>query len=50
MGWNDQLVEVVKIQEGQFSMALKCKWKEYSFKWIFIGVYGPLDAVVHTTM
>lgn len=41
IAWSKDLVEVEEIKMGEFSVSIKCKSVEDSFRWMFFGVYGP---------
>lgn len=47
IGCKAEFVLVRDVSTGQFSVVLRCLWKEDSFEWMFIGVYGPQDAASH---
>lgn len=44
VGWNKESIELLDIEVQCFFVSLRCRWIEYSFKWMFSGIYGAQDA------
>lgn len=41
MFWDNRVLQLVELDEGNFSISYRFKNHEDSFCWSFIGVYGP---------
>ena len=39
--WDSRVLQLLEIEEGQFSLSCKFQNCEDDFKWVFTGVYGP---------
>ena len=39
--WDSWVLQLLEVEEGQFSLSCKFQNREDDFKWVFTGVYGP---------
>ncbi|KAJ9704077.1 hypothetical protein PVL29_005385 [Vitis rotundifolia] len=42
--WDNRLIQLLEVEEGMFTVSCRFKNCEDGLRWVFIGVYGPVNS------